>query len=904
MALLRQPNRAVLIVAAVLLALAAIGQPDRVAANDPTNCDFVDGVERVTAATAQVVMSDGAGTAFYIGNDEWVTAAHVVEGGGSIRLRTEAFDREASLVGRDVAADLAVLRASGTGLTALTFGDHAGLRLGETLGVAGYPMTVRGSPSVASGLLSKFLSLDGIAYIQTSAEVSPGNSGGPLFTECGLIVGVIVLKQVHEAIEGIAWAVALPTMLDRLPQLRGDRDVTPSGGAALTITAICNRQWDGERWQRPQTSAACRAAAEGGLHTGEGWRWIAAVRGVEDWANVAYRFDGGPSVSGRERWVAFDALAPGLHTIEVRERRAGVWQAWSAPYAFTIRGTEDLAAPSITAVCNQWWDATTETWQKPETADACRTEGAIGLRTGSEWHWAGAVSGVEDWANVVYRFDGGPAFSIGSDENGALFDALIPGQHTIEVRELRGGVWTPWSAPYTFTISVPPRPPTITAFCNTQWDLALGKWQEPDTEEGCRAAGVNGLRTGEHWGPRAWYRGLEDVSNPREVRFDGGVPSRTHTGAGRAAFDALGPGVHTIEVRERQSRGWTAWSAPYTFTIREPRDPTPPRINSICNLRWDGEQWRGPSTDGACRAADGGRLHAARGWWWTGWLWNVRNFDNVAYRFDAGAPFRHGTSEDFEAFYALDPGPHTIEVRERRNGGWTVWSAPFNFTVRSTRALRITAFCNYQRVGEQWYRYPSAEACKASAVAGLHGGESWDIWITGVENLANVRYSIDGGPAAPEQGTSLHNLAPGEHSIEVREQRGGQWTAWSAAYTFTIRAPGATLAPWIAGVCNARWVAGVGWQWPDSAEACEVAGAAGLRTGPGRHWYPVVGGVVDWDRLVYRFDGGTPFRFASVEDFAAFRILTPGQHTIEVRERRDGVWTAWSAPFTFTTRRR
>ena len=164
--------------------------------------------------------SDGAGTAFYIGDDEWVTAAHVVDGGGSIRLRTDTFDRAATVIGLDDDADLALLRASGEGLTALSFGDHDALRVGQTLGLAGYPVTVSGSASVTNGLLSKVVEADGITYLQTNAAANPGNSGGPLFTDCGAVVGVVVLKAVHEAIEGIAWAVALPTIQETLPRLR------------------------------------------------------------------------------------------------------------------------------------------------------------------------------------------------------------------------------------------------------------------------------------------------------------------------------------------------------------------------------------------------------------------------------------------------------------------------------------------------------------------------------------------------------------------------------------------------------------------------------------------------------------------------------------------------------------
>ena len=414
----------------------------------PESCVLVDNLDAVMSATVQVQTTTGAGTAFYIGADEWLTAAHVVEGGGSIRLRTDTLDLPATVIGRDDAADLALLRASGEGLTALAFGDHDALRVGQTLGVAGYPVTVSGSPSVTSGLLSRFTTDDEIDYIQTSAEISPGNSGGPLFTDCGAVVGVLVLKAVHEAIEGIALAVALPTIMERLPQLRaGAPPVAEEPAAALVVTAICN---DGD-WS---SSADCQAAAAAGLN--EDARIEVWVRGVEDWANVAYRFDGGASFGARDRdarWAAFAALAPGAHTIETRERRGGEWTPWSAPYVFTIRGAaESDGALTITALCNGEWD----------TGGECAAAGRAGIDPGEGWGiW---VAGVEEWANVRYRLDGGAAVTW---ENLSL-RGLAPGPHTIGAREQRGGRWTAWSEPYVFTIRgtggpVTPTPPVSTA---------------------------------------------------------------------------------------------------------------------------------------------------------------------------------------------------------------------------------------------------------------------------------------------------------------------------------------------------------------------------------------------------------------------------------------------------------
>ena len=198
----------------------------------------------------------------------------------------------------------------------------------------------------------------------------------------------------------------------------------------------------------------------------------------------------------------------------------------------------------------------------------------------------------------------------------------------------------------------------------------------------------------------------------------------------------------------------------------------------------------------------------------------MRNTGNLGYRFDGGAPFSFTSPEDFAAFQSLAPGQHTIEVRERRQSMWTVWSAPFTFTIRSLEPLTITAFCNYRWVGDQWQRHDTAEACEAAGAAGLYRGEPWDIRITGLEDWDQVRYSMDGGPATSWWDIRRRDLDPGQHTIEVRERRGGEWTAWTAPHTFTIHAPDATRPLRITGICNAEWVPGIGWTFPGTVAEC------------------------------------------------------------------------------------
>ena len=311
----------------------------------PAECDMAQAAPVVFASTVQVVTAQGTGTAFSIGDDEFLTAAHVVAGATQISLRTEGEDHVATLVGSDATTDLALLRAAGTDIASLAFGEMAILGPGQTLGIAGYPRFVTGSPSVTSGLLSKIIEDGGITYLQTDAAANPGNSGGPLFTPCGTVVGVVVSKPADIAVEGIAWAVAVSTIEETLPRLRAGHVDPPSVGAPdeepLTIVAFCNAgDWD--------TAEACRTAAADGLDESAGWEiWVSGVR---DWANVRYSLDGAQGVP--EAGLSLSGLAPGQHTIRVNERRAAGWTGWLVPYSFTIRSP--AASSANTQIVVDW----------------------------------------------------------------------------------------------------------------------------------------------------------------------------------------------------------------------------------------------------------------------------------------------------------------------------------------------------------------------------------------------------------------------------------------------------------------------------------------------------------------------------------------------------------------------
>ena len=143
-------------------------------------------------------------------------------------------------------------------------------------------------------------------------------------------------------------------------------------------------------------------------------------------------------------------------------------------------------------------------------------------------------------------------------------------------------------------------------------------------------------------------------------------------------------------------------------------------------------------------------------------------------------------------------------------------------------------------LNRQWQHPASADDCREEGAVGLRVGSDWGlaVWREGEEEAANVEYRFDDGSVVKANGTSERNaftaLAPGRHTIEVREQRGERWTAWSTPYTFTT-----VHEVEIDAICNARWNEEEGeWQYPTTAADCRAAAADGLRIGIGWDWQP------------------------------------------------------------------
>lgn len=78
-------------------------------------------------------------------------------------------------------------------------------RVGSTVMVVGSPLGLGGTVSI--GLVSGFRSIQGSDYVQFSAPISPGNSGGPVVDSQGHVIGVARGKFVGDGVEALGFAI-------------------------------------------------------------------------------------------------------------------------------------------------------------------------------------------------------------------------------------------------------------------------------------------------------------------------------------------------------------------------------------------------------------------------------------------------------------------------------------------------------------------------------------------------------------------------------------------------------------------------------------------------------------------------------------------------------------------------
>ncbi|HVK65997.1 MAG TPA: trypsin-like peptidase domain-containing protein [Polyangium sp.] len=172
--------------------------------------ELADLAERTKPSVVLLTMEDatghkvGTGTGFFVSSDgRIVTNHHVVDGAAKVTA-TLADGSKLVVLGRlddDEARDIAILKADGAGLPALSLGDSSGVATGDEVVVIGSPLGLSGTLTV--GIVSakrergvgkeidRASELESWG-IQITAAISPGSSGSPIMTRRGEVVAVAV----------------------------------------------------------------------------------------------------------------------------------------------------------------------------------------------------------------------------------------------------------------------------------------------------------------------------------------------------------------------------------------------------------------------------------------------------------------------------------------------------------------------------------------------------------------------------------------------------------------------------------------------------------------------------------------------------------------------------------------
>ncbi len=189
------------------------------------------GTTGVGRRTAQF---SGSGSGFIVSADGLIlTNNHVIMGASTLTVTLDG-GRElpATVVTADAAHDLALITVKTTGLTPLTLGDSAAVKVGQLAIAVGSPLgtfTDSVTQGIVSGLdrsisvgdTSSSFTEDLSGLIQTDAAINPGNSGGPLLDASGSVVGIVTAAS--SSAQDIGFAIPINQAKDMIAAAMGTK---------------------------------------------------------------------------------------------------------------------------------------------------------------------------------------------------------------------------------------------------------------------------------------------------------------------------------------------------------------------------------------------------------------------------------------------------------------------------------------------------------------------------------------------------------------------------------------------------------------------------------------------------------------------------------------------------------
>lgn len=192
-------------------------------------------IERIRPSIVQIRTGSGSGSAVIFNVDGEVgyivTNRHVVKDNRQVRVVVnDSSEYTGQVVGMDDGYDLAFVRIAGRNLRAVPFGNSSNVGAGDEVVAIGYPRPsdFRGEATVTKGIVSakRYEPRFGSQVIQSDLTVHPGNSGGPMLSVNGEILGINTYITNYDT--GNAYTFAIPEATVRTAASRLSIPVPPA----------------------------------------------------------------------------------------------------------------------------------------------------------------------------------------------------------------------------------------------------------------------------------------------------------------------------------------------------------------------------------------------------------------------------------------------------------------------------------------------------------------------------------------------------------------------------------------------------------------------------------------------------------------------------------------------------
>lgn len=231
----------------ILALMFAVGVPATHAQSVPRK-DIPAIAKAANGAIVSIVLSDrdgrpiAQGSGFLVSKDGLiVTNYHVIAEGSSAvaKLPDGAFYIVDGVLAFDKVRDIAVIKAHGQNFRTLALGNSDRVQIGEEVVAIGNPLSLEST--VSNGIVSGIRAVkdEGGKYLQITAPISPGSSGGPLFNMVGEVVGITTMylkggENLNFAIPINAAKPLLLTNSSRLQNLPNENESAPTDAPPST----------------------------------------------------------------------------------------------------------------------------------------------------------------------------------------------------------------------------------------------------------------------------------------------------------------------------------------------------------------------------------------------------------------------------------------------------------------------------------------------------------------------------------------------------------------------------------------------------------------------------------------------------------------------------------------------